>query len=80
MPSDSPRPTTTSHPATPPSMRRRRRVQATLDPVTLAALRELLAPPAEREGDAERFVADVMMMIHAERDAAVAAGVGDGLV
>ena len=55
-------------------MRRRRRVSRRLDPVTLAALREMLAPPAESEADAARAVADIMARVHAEIDAMVEAG------
>ena len=58
----------TSHPAGPPSMRRRRRVPSRLDPVTLAALREMLAPPAESEADAERAVAAIMARVHTAFD------------
>ena len=41
-------------------MRRLRRVPGRLDPVVLAALRDLVAPPAESEAEAERSVAAIM--------------------
>jgi len=44
-------------------MRRRRRASGGLDARTLAALRELLTPPAECEDDAARFVAAIMARI-----------------
>ena len=46
-------------------MRRLRRVPGRLDPVVLAALRDLVAPPDESEAEAERAVAAIMAHVHA---------------
>ena len=57
-------------------MRRRRRVSNRLDPRTLAVLRDMLAPPAESEADAERAVADIMARVHSAVGVAVEASAG----
>jgi hypothetical protein len=65
--------TPASHPASPPSLLRRRRPSSRLAPATVAALRDLLAPPAESEAEAEQAVADIMARVYAECGVAAAA-------